>query len=143
MFACEWRISPESNLSEAPQWIKKVYCLTKITSPIPKNLAEGSSSQHSGCRECSTAPATDRSETTGQTTSLFLLALSMVEYIFELMLLNLLEVDKFSSCRKVSSVHNGSIIGSTKRVSPGQDRCSWCIGAAPHHCKTSSRTHSM
>jgi hypothetical protein len=36
----------ESNLSEASQWIKKVYRLTKITSQIPKNLAEGSSSQH-------------------------------------------------------------------------------------------------
>jgi len=34
------------NLSEASQWIKKVYRLTKITSQIPKNLAEGSSSQH-------------------------------------------------------------------------------------------------
>ena len=36
----------ESNLSEASQWIKKVYRLTKITSQILKNLAEGSSSQH-------------------------------------------------------------------------------------------------
>jgi len=48
LFACEWRISPESNLSEASQWIKKVYRLTKITSQIPKNLADGSSSQHTG-----------------------------------------------------------------------------------------------
>lgn len=56
MFACEWRISPESDLSEASQWIKRVYRLTKITSQIPKNLADGSSSQHSHLLRSSGVP---------------------------------------------------------------------------------------